>query len=61
MDWKDIAATAGKFAPMVGTLLGGPAGAAIGSLVAVALGTANTPDAINAAIATDPQAALKLA
>lgn len=61
MDWKDVAATAGKFAPLVGTLLGGPAGAAIGGLVAAALGTSNTPDAIKAAIATDPQAALKLA
>lgn len=61
LDWKDIASTAGKFAPMVGTLLGGPAGAAIGSLVALALGTDNTPEAISNAIATDPQAALKMA
>jgi putative Ca2+/H+ antiporter (TMEM165/GDT1 family) len=61
MDWKDVAATAGKFAPLVGTLLGGPAGAAIGGLVAAALGTENTPDAIHAAIATDPAKALQLA
>jgi len=25
MDWKDIAATVGKAAPLLGTLLGGPA------------------------------------
>lgn len=61
MDWKDIAGVVGKAAPLVGTLIGGPAGAAIGGLVAAALGTANTPDAISAAIATDPSAALKLA
>lgn len=61
MDWKDLAATVGKAAPILGTLIGGPAGTAIGGLVAAALGTANTPDAINAAIATDPDAALKLA
>lgn len=61
MEWKDVAASVGKFAPLVGTLIGGPAGAAIGGLVAAALGTAGTPDAINAAIATDPNAALKLA
>ena len=61
MDWKDVGAAAGKFAPLLGTLLGGPAGAAIGALVAGVLGTANTPDAIQAAIATDPSAALKLA
>ena len=61
MDWKDIAATVGKFAPLAGTLIGGPAGAALGALVSAALGVSNTPDAIQAAIATDPGAALKLA
>lgn len=61
MDWKEIAGDIGKFAPIVGTLIGGPAGAAVGGLVAAALGTAGTPDAVQAAIATDPQAALKLA
>lgn len=61
MDWKDIAGIVGKAAPILGTLVGGPAGAAFGGLVAAALGTANTPDAIKAAIATDPEASLKLA
>lgn len=61
MDWKDIGSIVGKAAPILGTLVGGPAGAAIGGLIAAALGTSNTPDAITAAIATDPQAALKLA
>ena len=61
VSWKDIAGVVGKAAPILGTLIGGPAGAAIGGLVAAALGTENTPDAIQAAIAMDPQAALKLA
>ncbi len=61
MDWKDIAGAVGKAAPILGTLVGGPAGAAIGGLIAAALGTGNTPDAITNAIATDPSAALKLA
>lgn len=61
MNWKDIESDVGKFAPIVGTLIGGPAGAAVGGLVAAALGTAGSPDAVQAAIATDPQAALKLA
>ena len=61
VDWKDIAGIVGKVAPIAGTLIGGPAGAAIGGLVAAVLGTANTPDAITQAIATDPNAALKLA
>ena len=61
MDWKDIAGIVGKAAPILGTLVGGPAGAAIGGLIASALGTDNTPDAIQVAIATNPDAALKLA
>ena len=61
VEGKDIAGIVGKVAPILGTLVGGPAGAAIGGLIAATLGTANTPDAITNAIATDPQAALKLA
>lgn len=60
MKWKDISTTIGKFAPVVGTALGGPAGAAIGTMVAAALGVDDTPDAVAAAIQNDPQAALKL-
>lgn len=61
MNWSDIAAAVGKSAPILGTLVAGPAGGAIGGLIAAALGTSNTPDAIHNAIATDPAAALKLA
>jgi hypothetical protein len=59
MDWKDIAGAVGKAAPMLGTLLGGPAGAAVGALVASALGTENDPAAVGAALA-DPASAVKL-
>ena len=61
MEWKDISRIVGTAAPILGTLLGGPAGALLGGLVSSALGTDNTPDAVHAAIASDPQAALKLA
>lgn len=61
MDWKDIAGIVGKAAPILGTLVGGPAGAAIGGIIGSVLGTEATPDAIQAAIATNPDAALKLA
>jgi hypothetical protein len=61
MDWKDIAGAVGKAAPLVGTLIGGPAGGAIGALVSTALGVANTPDAVNEALKTNPDAAVKLA
>lgn len=60
MEWKDIAGVVGKAAPFVGGILGGPAGAAVGGLVATALGTKATPDAVSAALLADPQAALKV-
>lgn len=60
MEWKDIAGAVGKAAPILGTLLGGPAGAAIGGIVASALGTDNTPDAVSQALAVNPDAAVKL-
>lgn len=60
MDWKDIAGVVGKAAPIVGGLLGGPAGAAVGGLISTALGTDSSPDAVSAAILADPQAAIKL-
>ena len=60
MKWSDIKETVGKFAPLVGTAIGGPAGAAIGSMVSNALGVDNTPDAVAEAIRSDPDAAVKL-
>jgi hypothetical protein len=52
--WGDIAGIVGKAAPIVGTLLGGPAGAAVGGLISAALGTSNDPDSVSAALAADP-------
>lgn len=60
MEWKDIAGAVGKAAPILGTLLGGPGGAAVGGLIAHALGTQAEPDQVSQAIAADPAAALKL-
>ncbi len=59
-NWSSIANTVGKAAPILGTLLGGPAGAVVGSMIASALGTEATPDAIVQTLATNPEAALKL-
>jgi len=61
MDWKDVAGAVGKFAPMLGSLLGGPAGAVIGGVVSSALGTDDKPLSVSKAIAENPDAALKLA
>ncbi len=60
MNWDDIKGFIGKGAPLIGTLLGGPAGGAVASLVANALGVEDTPDAIGAALKADPSALLKL-
>ena len=61
MEWKDIAGAISKAAPLVGTLIGGPAGAAVGGLVSAALGVENTPTAVEQALKSDPGAAVKLA
>lgn len=56
MNWSDIGSIVGRAAPIVGTLLGGPAGAAVGALVASALNVSNDPDSVNAALAANPEA-----
>ncbi len=63
MDWTKLAETVGRIGlPLLGTALGGPAGGAVGGLIANALGLGSdsTPDQIEAAIATDPTAASRL-
>lgn len=61
MDWKDIAGIVGKAAPLLSTLLGGPAGAAlsVGGMIASALGTGNTPEEVAIAL-RDPESMMKL-
>ena len=60
MNWSDIGGMVGKAAPLVGTLLGGPAGAAVGALVANVLGVSNDPESVSAAMANNPDAYVKL-
>lgn len=59
-DWGKIAKVVGKSAPLLGTALGGPAGATIGAMVANVLGVDDNPDAVAKAIEKDPEALLKL-
>lgn len=56
MNWSDIGNIVGRAAPIVGTLLGGPAGAAVGALVASALNVPNDPESVNRALAANPEA-----
>lgn len=62
MDWKDVGQFVGSAAPMLASLLlPGPIGNAAGALIASAFGCAPTPNAVQTAIASNPDAAVKLA
>lgn len=50
MKWSDITNAVGKAAPLIGAVLGGPAGGSVGALVASALGVENTPEAVQAVL-----------
>jgi hypothetical protein len=58
--WTDIRDKLETILPYAVGALGGPAGPAIGGILAAALGTSNTPPAVNTALATDPNAAAKI-
>jgi len=60
MNWSDIGRVIGGAAPVLGTLLGGPAGGAVGGLIAAALGTPSNPDAVNAALTNNPDAIVRI-
>lgn len=66
MDWKDVAGSIANYAPLVGTAVGGPIGAAAGTAVKILAGLFGIkspdpkPEELAAAIQADPQAAAKL-
>lgn len=60
MDWSRVKDIIGKGAPVLGTLLGGPAGAAIGTIVAAALGTESTPEAVIEKLKNDPESMVRV-
>jgi len=58
---KDLAKTVAKYAPLLGSLLPVPGGAAIGAVVASAFnGDADKPDELINLVNADPNAAIKL-
>jgi hypothetical protein len=59
MSWDKVKKVVGEVAPIAGTLLGGPAGAAVGSLISSVLGVDNDPESIAQALA-NPEAAAQL-
>lgn len=60
MNWGDLKGVIGKAAPILGTLVGGPAGGAVGALIAAGLGVNPTPDEVSDALLKNPDAYVKL-
>ena len=60
LSWADVGNAVAGIAPILGTALGGPAGAVVGSMLASALGSNNDPESVNAAIAANPTNAAKI-
>lgn len=58
MSWSSIKDKVSKIAPIAGTLLGGPSGAAVGALIAKVLDTPPTPDAVSEALDNSKNALL---
>jgi hypothetical protein len=58
--WSDVTSFIGAAAPVVGGLLGGPAGAAVGSLISKTLGVEEKPDAVIDALKNNPDALVKI-
>ena len=57
---NDLIAMVSKFAPAIGTALGGPLGGLAVSAIAEKLGVADEVEAVTKAIKADPEAAMKL-
>lgn len=57
---NDLIAMVSKFAPAIGTALGGPLGGLAVSAIAEKLGVADEVEAVTKAIKADPEAAIKL-
>lgn len=58
--WDKIKEYVGPVAPMIGSLVGGPAGGAVGTLIASALGVEDNPIAIEDELRRNPDALLKI-
>ena len=57
---NDLISMVSKFAPAIGTALGGPLGGLAVSAIAERLGVADTIEEVTKAIKTDPESAIKL-
>jgi len=60
MDWNSIKSKIGGAAPLIATMLGGPAVGGVVKMIANTLGVQATPEAIGAELDRNPEAILKL-
>lgn len=60
IDWKSIGQKVADASPIIGGLLGGPAGAAVGGLLANKFGTAADPEAVLNSLTADKEWAVKI-
>lgn len=58
--WEKVGRAVADAAPILGSLAAGPAGGAVGALIAQRLGTAADPEAVLEAMKSDPDALLKI-
>ncbi len=58
--WDKIKSLLGSAAPLIGTVIGGPAGGAVAGMVASALGVDSSPEAIERALINNPDALLEI-
>lgn len=60
MEYLELGKKIASMAPLLGSVVGGPAGGAIASVIASAFGVEDKPEAVLEAVKNDPEAAIKL-
>lgn len=60
LSWEKVGRAIADSAPVLGSVIGGPAGGAVGALIASTLGTSADPDAVMEKLKSDPEALLKI-
>lgn len=60
MSWEKVGETISKYAPVIGGLVGGPGGAAIGQTISTILGVSNNPEIVHRELTQNPDTIEKI-